>query len=248
MGLKLRINIKVLFVLLVIYVLLFDFVLPPLKAFPRVELIWESFLYLVAKHKILSGLGMILSGIYISFLVAFISLFLFKRQVFALLGNYPLFFRNLNIFGFATPLVFTGIFVLFFSDGILSEFAFLFILSLSFLINVFSENFPARYVTYEEAALGLGKNRREISNVVWKGLLPFVKESLPRFHKRIWLYVLLLQMFYASNLGGVFYQLIEFKDYAGFYAFAIALWIVIGVNHLIIKYFAEKVIFWDREE
>jgi hypothetical protein len=55
-------------------------------------------------------------------------------------------------------------------------------------------------------------------------------------------------MFYASNLGGVFYQLIEFKDYAGFYAFSIALWIVIGVNHLIIKYFAEKVIFWDREE
>jgi len=239
---------KFLFTLIFIYVALFDFILMPLKIFPRTALIWESFKYLNNNFNFLQKSIITLVAILLTMLVSFFILYLLRNLVIKLLEYSPEFLNNFTLFYYFTPLILIAFVGLFLGNNIISEIIFLLILSFTLFLIALNNAFKNKYEPYILAGKGLGMNPIKIrKNIVWHNLLSLMKNKIRNNYLNIWLYLLIYQFLFASNyLGSILRKLIDYNDIAGFYAFSIFLWIVIFIGNLLISKTVLHFIFWEE--
>ena len=238
--------IKFFLTVIAVYVILFEFILNTVSVFPRPSLIWESVLYLSDKFSIFSSLGILWALIFGGLIISFFITYIFRVPLITFFDKFPDVFIPFKIFLFFTPLVLILFWNIYFKDNWLTESLLIVLVSLSIIFYEMAIALKGRKTSYELAAKGLGKLQNEIySKVTWKQILPDLKAKISPLHIKLWSYVLISQFISGSSIGGLFRELFEYRDFAGIYALAILVWIIVWLNEMFWYYVSEKIIFWE---
>ncbi len=240
---------KLIFSVIFVYVMLVDFILPPLKLLPRTGLILDSFSYLNKNFKFAQMSIIVLVAILIIMFVAFFILYYLRGALIRFNESFPEFLTGLKVFEFFTPfllIIFAGIYL---GGNTFSELLFLFIFSFGLYVAELNKSFRNRNEAYILASKGLGIDERKMrKSVLWKNILPGIRDDIGKIYLKIWFYFLIYEfIFKLDYIGSLMRSIVKYADIAGFYAAAIFLWIVISLGYFSVTRFARHYIFWDEE-
>ncbi len=229
-----------------VYLLLFEFILSVPNFFPAPSLILDSLFYLSEKFNIFASLAILWGVIFAGMLIAMTLVYLLRKFFLPFADRFPNFFVPFRIFLFFTPLGLLLFWNIFFTESWLIDFLFVLVVSISILLFEISKAMSSRNVAYELAAKGLGKPNDEVySKVVWKAILPELKNSISPLHIKLWSYLLISQFISGFSLGGLFRELFKYQDVAGIYALALVIWVAIHLNEVFWYYVSNKIIFYE---
>jgi ABC-type nitrate/sulfonate/bicarbonate transport system permease component len=232
----------------VIWIILFEFILPSNNIFPKPSIVLESFSDLFNSYNLLINYFTTLSVIYFSILFTYILVSLSKEIL--LKDNHPFnsFLFSVGKISVVFPSILCGFLLIYWlPDYEISEFIFALLVSFfSFAIKIQIETSTIKNI-YNDAAKGLGADEKTILKYVkWKSIQPNLIKHIIDSHIYIWTIILFFE--FARNglgLGKIFRQVLEYKDLSALFAlfFITGLTIILGrlaINHLKTKHF-----FWD---
>ncbi len=234
-------------VFLAVYIILFEFVLLENEILPKPSLLIESFPALISDYNLLGEIAVTTTVVYMSILLAYITIAFIAPFIINISLNYDGLFNGLRIFRYFPAFFYAILFAFWFPLSIAAEFFFAFIAGLFFLGLVIFQNIDKTNPEYINTALNLGVPEKQIyKDVVWKCVQPELFHSMKRLHYYLWVLVLIYE-YIGSNFGlGFLYSLLlEFHDFAALFAVAITISLLIWFGNVLLKYFENKLIFWE---
>lgn len=232
--------------LLLLYVILFEFIWVTQNIIPKPSLVIDSFLSLWSEYNLLDAFfettAVIFPAILIAIAVIEILARIFLRTFIDFSGimniAYP--FKYFSFFFVALILNFI------FPESLLVEFLFAILFVLFKLLKiVFDEtDFIAEEYVLSAKSLGLSKSQI-FSQVIWKSLKPKVYNNLTLVHTQLWVAVLVCE-FIGSSIGiGTIYRLaFSYNDLLAIISLGIFIAFVILIVNSILKIVVSKLIFW----
>ncbi len=229
------------------YVLLFEFILPANKYFPKPTILIDTFKDLFTGYNFIQNLFYTTTIVYFAILVSIILILIFKTVFIKLALNYPLFGKNLSFFKFIPVIVFAIIWNLWFEINFYSELLFLILANILIFSSKIFDVLPKINTDYIYALRGLSVNDSKITNnTYWKIILPKVFGDITFIHLKLWLIVLIIEFISVSEgIGKILYDLNLYKDISGIFVISILLSVLILFFNKIIIYIKEKLIFWE---
>jgi ABC-type nitrate/sulfonate/bicarbonate transport system permease component len=232
----------------VLWIILFEFILPPNQILPRPSIAVISIISLFKDYQFLVNLISSISAIYFSLIVAGLFLLIFRRFL----------INNKNLFGYLTfslewisgiiPGILMGLFlIIWFPDSEFTKYIFIFFTSFTFLINKLENELKKMNSEFIDAAASLGGGKNFISDkVCWKVVEPALAESLKELHLYLWSMLIVFELIKGGpGLGTVLKTAIMYKDLAGLFSSIIIICLIIFVGATVIKYFKNKFFFWS---
>jgi NitT/TauT family transport system permease protein len=235
------------FIFLLVYVILFEFVLLENEILPKPSLLLESFAALFSDYNLLGELAVTTTVIYLSMLLAYIVIIFIAQFLINIFLNYDGLINGLRIFRYFPAFFYAILFAYWFPYSITAEFFFAFIASLFFLGLMINNNLGKTKSEYVLAAQNLGASEKQIyKDVVWKCAQPDVFKSLKKLHYYLWVLVLVYEFIGESaGMGYLYSLLLEYMDFAGLFAVAIILSLLIWLGNILIDYFDNRLIYWE---
>lgn len=234
-------------VILLVYVILFEFVLLENRILPKPSLLLESFTALFYDYNLLGELAVTTTVVYISMLLAYIFISFAAPVLINIFLNYDGIINGLRLFRYFPAFFYAILFALWFPFSFAAEFFFSFTASLFFLGLMIFQNTGKTKSEYVFAALNLGASEKKVyKDVVWKSVQPHVFHALKRLHYYLWVLVLIYE--YIGNSAGIGYLysvLLEYMDFASLFAVAIDISILIWLGNFLIDFFDKKLIYWE---
>ncbi len=230
-----------------IYIVLFEFVLVPVRFIPKPSILFESFISLWDTYNLASLLFSTTSIIYIALLLGSLLITFSAKYLLKIIYEYTG-LMNLNIpFKYFSIFFFALLFNLWFSDSFIAEFVFAVFVVLSFLLS--SMNLESRdpKEEYVLTAKSLGLNSNEIySKVIWKDLQPKIFSGLTKLHVSLWMIILIYE-FVGQNegVGSLYFEAYSYNDIAAVIALGVFISLLILVGNMIIKFLYQKIFFWE---
>ncbi len=240
-------KIKIIFTLLAVYFILIEFILPPSKYLPSFSIIYDSLNSLINEFALLTELSEFLAFVYVPLLIVLLFFYSLRKYVIIMFLRFSKLFEIVSFFWFLP-----AVFILFYAALIINHTA-----SAEIFISVIVSSGLLKYFiikklgeiddTYALAAKGLGiPVNRIYSEVISKQILPFIKEKVLFIHIILLNVLLIYEIINREFLGYIYYQLYSFKDSSGILSLTILLWIIFGMNHLLLKYILNKFIYWEE--
>lgn len=234
------------FLLILIYLVLFEFIWITQSVIPKPSLIIESFLSLWSEYKLLTAFfettAIIFPAILIAIVLLEIIVNLFSRTIESFSGifNITVPFKYFSILFVALLFNYT------FPESFLAEFLFAILFVLSKLLKVVLDEYSSVAEEYILTAKSLGLSKNKIfSQVIWKSLKSKVYFKLTSFHTQLWAVVLIYE-FVGSSIGmGSIYRLaFNYNDILAILSLGIFISLVIFVINSILNIVVSKLIFW----
>jgi NitT/TauT family transport system permease protein len=234
--------------LFLLWVIFFEFILPPNKILPGPSIILVSIISLFRDYQFLFNLLSSISAIYLSSISAGLFIWIFRRHL----------INKNNLFGYLAfalewisgivPGIMVGLLLIIWFPG--SEFIkYIFIFFSAFTYFIYKLKNEVKKVNCEfiDAAISLGAEKKFISDkVYWKVIEPALAESLLELHFYLWSMLIVYEIIKGGyGLGTVLRTAILYKDLAGFFASVLIICLIIFVGAILIKYFKNKFIFWS---
>ena len=230
-----------------IYIILFEFVLIPVRFIPKPSILFESFISLWDTYNLAVLLFSTTSIIYIALLLGSLLITFSAKYLLKIIYEYPG-LMNLSVpFKYLSAFFFALLFNLWFSDSLTAEFIFAILVVLSLLLlalNRESQNPKEEYVL---TAKSLGLSSNEIyGKVIWKDLQPSIFSGLTKIHVSLWMIILIYE-FVGQNegVGSIYFTAYSYNDIAAVFALGILISLLILIGNLIIKYLYQKIFFWE---
>lgn len=234
-------------VILLVYVVLFEFVLPENRILPKPSLLIESFPALFSDYNIPGELAITTTIVYLSMLLAYVIISFAAPVLINIFLNYDGIINGLKLFRYFPAFFYAILFAFWFPFSLAAEFFFSFIASLFFLGVIIFQNTGRTKPEYIFTALNLGASEKKVyKDVVWKSVQPDVFHSLKRLHYYLWVLVLIYE--YIGNSAGIGYLysvLFEYMDFAALFAVAVVVSILICLGNFLIDFFENKLIYWE---
>lgn len=237
-------NITILLIL--IYLVLFEFIWITQSVIPKPSLIIESFLSLWSEYKLLTAFfettAIIFPAILIAIVLLEIIVNLFSRTIESFSGifNITAPFKYFSILFVALLLNYT------FPESFLAEFLFAILFVLSKLLKMVLDEYSSIAEEYILTAKSLGLSKNKIfTQVIWKSLKPKIYFKLTSLHVQLWAVVLIYE-FVGSSIGmGSIYRLaFNYNDILAILSLGIFISLVIFVINSILNIVVSKLIFW----
>lgn len=230
-----------------IYIVLFEFVLLPIRFIPKPSILFESFISLWDTYNLAVLLFSTTSIIYIALLLGSLLIIFSAKYLLKIIYEYPG-LMNLNIpFKYFSIFFFALLFNIWFSDSLTAEFVFAFLVVLSFLLsalNTVSQNPKEEYVL---TAKSLGLSSNEIyGKVIWKDIQPSIFSKLTKLHISLWTIILIYE-FVGQNegIGSLYFLAYSYNDIAAIVALGILISLLILIGNMVIKFLYKKIFFWE---
>lgn len=234
-------------VILLVYVILFEFVLLENRILPKPSLLIESIAALFSDYNILGELAVTTTIVYMSMLLAYVLLTFIALVLINIFLNYDGIINGLRLFRYFPAFFYAILFAFWFPFSFIAEFFFSFTASLFFLGLMIFQNTGKTKPEYVLTALNLGASEKKVyKDVVWKSVQPDVFHSLKRLHYYLWVLVLIYE--YIGNSEGIGYLysvLLEYMDFAALFAVAVVISILIWLGNFLIEFFDNKLIYWE---
>lgn len=230
-----------------IYIILFEFLIPAGSFLPKPSLVLESFSSLQVHYGFLVNALYTVSGIYFSMVIAYVVIFLLRVPLIGLLLKGRVFLDSLRLFKYFTAISFIVLYVYWFPISNLSEILFTFLICLIFFINTVSLSLGSVKRSYIEPFIALkAENSFLYRNVYWKGIKPYLFASFERLNLYLWSIVLFFEFVKGyMGLGNIYRLALSFKDLSGLMAASVLIAVMIAIGGLIIKLLNRKLITWE---
>ncbi|MGE5432011.1 MAG: hypothetical protein ACM3QX_13100 [Syntrophomonadaceae bacterium] len=230
-----------------IYILLFEFVVPAGRILPKPSLILESVSSLQIHYGFFMNALYTVSGIYLPMVLAYLVIWLLRVQLTGAALKAGDFLDSLRLFKYFTVISFITIYIYWFPVSNLSEILFTFLISLIFLLNVLSHGVHTVNRAYIEPFLPLKAEDSFIyKNIYWKSLKPAIFNSFQRLNIYLWTIVIFFEFVKGyMGIGNIYRLALSFKDLSGLAAVSVLLAVIIAAGGYIIKLLNRKVITWE---
>jgi ABC-type nitrate/sulfonate/bicarbonate transport system permease component len=231
-----------------LWIVFFEFILPPNQILPRPSIVVVSIISLFRDYQFLFNLLSSVSAIYLSSFAACLFIWIFRRY---LINNKNLFGHlafSLKWISEIVPGILIGLFlIIWFPDSEFIKHIFIFFACFTYLINKSENELKKVNNEFIDAAASLGAGKNFISDkICWKVIEPALAGSMSELHFYLWSMLLIFELIKGgSGLGTVLRTAILYKDLAGFFASVLIICLLIFAGASIIKYFKNKFVFWS---
>lgn len=239
-------RITIVTVIVLVYVLLTELILPPVKYLPAVGIIIDSLNTLFGEYSLLKHLGEFLASVYLPFILLLLLFYYLRTVIVKLFIDYNRIFEKID-FAWFFPVLFVLLYIALiienkFIGGMVAS---LFIVSglLKYFIAAELKNLDKRYIV---AAFGLGLKEESIyKEIIPKQLMPVIKKRLLFIHLILLNIMLIFEFIARANLGGLYFDLFTYQDASGILTLSLFIAVLFGFNHSLVKYALNKSIFWE---
>lgn len=240
-------NLKILFTLVFVYVVLFEFALPPNDILPKPSLLLEAFTSLFGDYDILDKLFITASSVYAGMLLGFGLLYISRSFLYKTSGMFSKNTPGFNIFRYIPAFFYAVLFSFWFEASIWAELVFAVIAVYFLLVKSYvsaTGNVKEEYIT---AARSLGYSDKRISDeIIWKAVLPEIMSQLKTVHYYIWTGIIVYEFVGNNNgIGFIYNSIIEYKDLSALLGLAILLSILVLIGVIVLNSVSKKIINWE---
>jgi len=233
---------------LLIWLILFEFIIPASNVLPKPSIVFQSFGALWSDYNLLTNFLSTVSSIYLPliiayFLVMIISEFLFNRKSF-----FAAFISSIHWFGKYLPgLLIAFIIIYWFPDSNYIESVFVFFTALSSMIIFYQleiENVEQEYI---DSALSLGISKSNLNRkVLWKSVQPKLFSHIFEMHLYIWSMIIAFEFIKGGfGLGVVLKNALLYRDLSALFSIFIITGVTIFIGQTIIRFLKKKFAFWS---
>ncbi len=232
----------------VLWIILFEFILPVNNILPKPSIVFQSFGALWEDYNLPFNFLDTVAAIYLSIIVAYL-LVHFLSHFFVTNRNFLTdFIHSFNWFSKFLPGILIGFLLIYwFPDSVVIEFIFAFstsFLSLIIFLQKRIENLPAEYT---DAARSLGISEKRIrKEIVWKSIQPKIFNHIYELHLYIWSLLIAFEFIKGNyGLGNIFRLALLYKDLSALFSTFIIVGVTIFLGKTVISYLNKKFAFWS---
>ncbi len=239
---------KLLFLYFILWILLFEFILPVNNILPKPSVVLLSFSALWNDYKLPLNFISTVFAIYFSMALAYFTVWLLR--VYLIKSNHVIsdFIFSLHWFGEFVPWIIIGIFLIYWLPS--SEYVkYIFIFSTSFfsIITHLKKEMKNIKNEYIDSAVSLGANEKNIAKkIIWKGSQPKIFDHLRILNFQLWSLIIVFE--YISNrngLGIIYKHALEYKDLSALFTLLIITGISVYIGSKLILYLKNKFYHWS---
>lgn len=235
-------------VILFIYIILFEFILPVNQVLPKPSIVLDSFPALFSDYNFFNSYLHTFSILYSIFLISY---FLIKFS-FSLLIKTSYILPNvssiMSLWKYILPIFLIFLFDIWFGNSILGEIIFIMILLLGLLKIEIFQNINKVKDEYIYSALSLGIDQNKIiKEIYWKSFQPQLFNLLLKNHLVLISYILIYELISKSDgLGNLLGLAIKYKDLSITILVIVLIAITLEIAEQIMKKIKAKFFFWEN--
>lgn len=232
----------------VLWILLFEFLLPVNSILPKPSIVLDSFLDLWVNYKLPINVVSTVAVIYISLLFAYLVVHLLRRFLIEKNNFITGFILSLEWFSEYVPGIAVGLLLIFwFPVSEYIEFVFAFSTAfLSIVLKIQNElsKFKAEYLN---SARSMGISERIIQkNIIWKTIQPGLGNHILGLHFYIWSMLIAFEFIKGGlGIGVIFRKALEFHDLSALFSTFLITGITVYIGTALLKAVTNKFFYWS---
>jgi ABC-type nitrate/sulfonate/bicarbonate transport system permease component len=232
---------------LILWIILFEFILPVNNILPKPSVVLVSFSALVKDYQLFQNYISTIAVIYISLIAAYYAVQLFSLLPVKENRYLTNFIASLEWFSEYIPGIILGLLLIFWFPA--SEYVeFIFAFLTGFFMMIISVKkaeimIPSEYITASRSLLLDSKSIRK--NITWKFLRADLMKHMRGIHFYLWLILIAFEYIKGGyGIGNIFQRALSFHDISAFFSAAIITGITIYLGSAVIKYINNRLSFW----
>lgn len=232
--------------ILLIYVLLFEFILPVNKILPKPSLIVESFFSLWSDYNLLVAVAETSTSIYIPLILSSLLIMFITKHFLFYFHRLQNLYESINFYKFI-PVIFTMvIFIYWFNYSFLAEIVYGFLI-VSFLLKlILFEKLKNIKDEYYITAKNLGLSEKEIfQKVIFKTVQPALVDKIIHIHFPLWTFILFYEFINKNGLGYIYEKLLAYNDFAGIFSLTVIISVLICIADFLLRLIKTKYFNWE---
>ncbi|MGD1005868.1 MAG: ABC transporter permease subunit [Ignavibacteriaceae bacterium] len=234
----------------VLWILLFEFILPSNNILPKPSVVLLSFSALWHYYKLLFNFTVTISAVYLSILLAYFLTSLLSGYIVRKNHFVSEFLLSLHWFSHFIPAIVFGLFLIYWLPGsAYIEYLFAFFIALfSLVIRVNEEAAKVKH-EYISSAVSLGVGESVIAKkVIWKSIQPAIIKYLIVLQFNIWSVLIAFEFIKGGyGLGRIYRLALDYNDLSVLFTISIIVGITIYLGTQLIKYFKNKFYHWSLD-
>ncbi len=245
---RMKISFSIIVSFLFVYFLIFEFIIPFPKVFPKPGEIFEAFPSLWNDYRFPSRFALTFAAVYFSLIGSYILIFISKLQIIKFHYIFPEMLKLPNILRYFPAFFFMLLFAYWFGGNSIAEFVFGFLYAFVILAFGLLREIPNVKKEYLDSAKSLKTPYDSlITNVIWKYCLPSLSKRAEELHYGIWVVIMIYEIFAQENgVGSIYFEALKYKDLSVIVLLGIIISIVILLGKVVIKHIEEKIVYWEN--
>ncbi len=239
---------KLLIVYFLLWVVLFEFILPVNNILPKPSVVWLSFSALWNDYRLPINFFSTFSAVYLSLLLSYLAAWLLCGFIIKQRHFLQEFFFSIHWFSNYIPWIVIGIILIYWlpASSFVEYIFALLIAFFSIIINLKEESLNVKR-EYIDAAVSLGMDEKVVAKqVIWKAIQPKMLKHLNLLHFQMWSVLIAFEFIKAGyGLGNIFRIALNYNDLSAIFTISIIIGIVIFLGSQLIKYIKDKFFHWS---
>lgn len=230
------------------WILLFEFILPVNKIFPKPSVVLEAFIDLTKNFDLITHYLSSLGVIYLSMMAGYFIVFLLRSTLLTKENFSFNIIKSIEWYTNYIPAIVFGIFLIYwFPTSEIIEFVFstiLTVFTLTFAVKTAKKNVKSEFL---DSASSLGISNKIIKcEIIWKSILPELKKEIFRLHIFLWSVLISFEFIKGGyGLGVLFKSALSYNDISGLVAVTLLTGISIFIFDGALKKILNRVVFWE---
>lgn len=238
------------FSLLILWIILFEFILPGNNILPKPSTVLISIPDLFKDYNFLYHFLTTITAVYLPGILAYLFIFSMREYILNETGiiKYSLnFISGLNLLVPSLMLIF--ILIYWFPHSFYVEYVFSFLLTVLWLLVQFHSNEIKKNENYLLAFKSMGGNSAFINkNLLWNELKPGIFKRLYPFHIYLWTLILIFEFIHDGyGIGTIFKKALYYIDFSVLILMIILVPVIIYCGFICLKLIEDKFVFWEPE-
>lgn len=231
-----------------VWIILFEFLLPVNKILPKPSIVITTFDDLFTVYNLHLHLLSTTGVIYVSMISAYIVLMIAGSWLSNSNFHLVKFIESIEWFSKYVPGIVLAFFlIMWFPGSELIEFVFAFFTSFFSLLFIFNNEKNNVKDEYLSAAESLGANKKEIyKSVILKSIQPSIINHLKTLHFYLWALLIAYEFIKGGfGVGSMLNEVLNYSDLSALFSTVVITGVIIGIGSIIISFIEKKYFSWD---
>lgn len=224
----------------VLWVILFEFILPVNNILPKPSVVLLALPDLFRVYHLGESILSSVSAIYLSISIAWMVIWVFRKTLFDVHSAFSVFFSSLEWFSkFVPGIILSLLIVYWFPQVEYMKYLFIFLIALISLMNKLRQSEKHVPGEYLDSVRSLGFNNPGI--IKWKYIEPLMAKYSLDLHLYLWSMLLVFEYIKGGyGLGSVFRTALTFNDISGLFASFLITGVIVWIGTSLLKYYSYK--------
>lgn len=230
------------------WVLFFEYILPATKLFPKPSVVLEAIDDLIRDYDLIIHFLSSIGVVYLSILTGYLIVYLIRDILLSKNTTILHIFKSMLWFARYFPAILLGIFLIYWFPGSeISEFIFAVVLNCFILLSVILTAKKKIKSEYVESAISFGADAKNVNrNIIWKSLLPEIKNEMFKLHMFLWSSIIVFEFIKGGyGIGVLLNSALLYNDISALVAISLLTGITIIMFYSAFRKILNRVVFWE---